>query len=156
MNWVWFLVLNMYNRLLPHTGPVFATQGQDEEVNPLLYLRPVVETRENRYAPTTQILPCGSATGRRVIEECFAAVPFRLSRFDAMVLLLHVVHCTEGKYAEAGPLYVRCLEIQGKVLGHDHPNLATTLHNAAALFTTRYELPGTARNVVCVGRALLD
>ena len=37
----------------------------------------------------------------------------------------------QGKYAEAGPLYERSLAIREKVLGPDHPDVATSLNNLA-------------------------
>ncbi|CAN0515401.1 unnamed protein product, partial [Ectocarpus sp. 12 AP-2014] len=37
----------------------------------------------------------------------------------------------QGKYSEAEPLYERCQAIDEKVLGPDHPSLATTLNNWA-------------------------
>ena len=40
----------------------------------------------------------------------------------------------QGKYEEAEPLYERCQAIMEKVLGPEHPSLATTLNNRAALF----------------------
>lgn len=39
----------------------------------------------------------------------------------------------QGKYEEA-PLYVRALEICEKLLGHDHPELATTLIRLAFVY----------------------
>ena len=41
----------------------------------------------------------------------------------------------QGKDAEAELLYERCQAIQQKVLGSEHPSLATTLNNRAALLT---------------------
>ncbi len=38
-----------------------------------------------------------------------------------------------GHYAEAEPLYERSLAIQEKVLGPEHPDVATSLENYAAL-----------------------
>ncbi|CAB1106625.1 unnamed protein product [Ectocarpus sp. CCAP 1310/34] len=38
-----------------------------------------------------------------------------------------------GKYAEADPLYLRAIEIGEKMLGPDHPDLATRLNNRAWL-----------------------
>ena len=46
---------------------------------------------------------------------------------------LALLYYTQGKYAEAEPLYTRALEIDEKALGPDHPNVATTLENYAAL-----------------------
>ena len=40
---------------------------------------------------------------------------------------------TQGKYAEAEPLYQRALAIWEKALGPEHPNVATSLENYAAL-----------------------
>ena len=50
-----------------------------------------------------------------------------------MVRLYHAVPATQGKYGEAGPLYERCQAIEEKVLGPEHPSLATTLGNRARL-----------------------
>ena len=46
-----------------------------------------------------------------------------------------VVLCTpcQGEYAKAGALYKRCQAIDEKVLGPEHPSVATTLHNRAGL-----------------------
>lgn len=41
---------------------------------------------------------------------------------------------TQGKYAEAEPLYTQALEILEKVLGPNHPNVATVLENMAELY----------------------
>ncbi len=39
----------------------------------------------------------------------------------------------QGKYAEAEPLYKRSLAIREKTLGSEHPQVATSLENYAAL-----------------------
>ena len=39
----------------------------------------------------------------------------------------------QGEYGKAGELYERCQAIKEKVLGPEHPSLATTLHNQAGL-----------------------
>jgi CHAT domain-containing protein/Tfp pilus assembly protein PilF len=39
-----------------------------------------------------------------------------------------------GRYSEAEPLYKRALAIREKVLGPDHPDVATSLNNLAALY----------------------
>ena len=39
----------------------------------------------------------------------------------------------QGRLDEAGPLYVRSLAIWEKVLGPDHPDVATALNNQAML-----------------------
>ena len=44
------------------------------------------------------------------------------------------LHRTQGKYAQAEPLYTRSLAIWEKALGPNHPDVATSLENMAALF----------------------
>ena len=53
--------------------------------------------------------------------------------------------CTtfQGKYAEAESLYERCQAIREKVLGPEHPHLATTLHNRAGLWQAQVRDDGT-------------
>ena len=48
---------------------------------------------------------------------------------------------SQGRYAEAEPLYKRSLEIREKKLGKDHPDVATALNNLAELYKSqgRYE-----------------
>ena len=41
--------------------------------------------------------------------------------------------CIRDRYSEAEPLYERCQKIEEKVLGPEHPSLATTLGNRASL-----------------------
>ena len=41
---------------------------------------------------------------------------------------------TQGQYAQADPLYKRTLAIYENALGPDHPNVATSLENFAALY----------------------
>ena len=45
---------------------------------------------------------------------------------------LAVVYDTEGKHAEADPLFKRSLAIKEKALGPNHPRLANFLQNYAA------------------------
>ena len=40
----------------------------------------------------------------------------------------------QGNYAEARPLYERSLAINEKALGPEHPSVAASLNNLAALF----------------------
>ena len=42
-----------------------------------------------------------------------------------------------GQYAEAIPLAQRALSIREKALGPDHPDLASSLENLAALYSTQ-------------------
>ena len=44
-------------------------------------------------------------------------------------------YCAQGRYSESEPLYQRALDIQERNLGADHPNLAATLDDLAALYT---------------------
>ena len=44
---------------------------------------------------------------------------------------------TQGKYAEAEPLYHRSLAILEKALGPEHPDVATSLNSLAALYDTQ-------------------
>ncbi len=46
---------------------------------------------------------------------------------------LALLYVTQGRYAEAEPLYQRSLAIWEKALGPEHPNVATSLENYAAL-----------------------
>ncbi len=43
------------------------------------------------------------------------------------------LHRDQGRYAEAEPLYQRSLAINEKALGPEHPDVARTLENYAAL-----------------------
>ncbi len=46
---------------------------------------------------------------------------------------LALLYKAQGHYAEAEPLYQRSLAIVEKALGPEHPDLATSLENYAAL-----------------------
>ena len=46
---------------------------------------------------------------------------------------LGVLYRAQGKYAEAEPLFKQALAIKKKVLGSEHPGVATSLENYAAL-----------------------
>ncbi len=43
------------------------------------------------------------------------------------------VYQAQGRYAEAEPLHKRALAIREKALGPDHPSVATSFNNLAAL-----------------------
>ena len=49
----------------------------------------------------------------------------------------------QGKYTEAEPLYARSQAILEKVLGPEHPNVASSLNNRAGLLSKQVR---TARN----------
>ncbi len=42
---------------------------------------------------------------------------------------LALVYSAQGRYAEAEPIYQRSLAIFEKALGHEHPDLATSVEN---------------------------
>ncbi len=46
---------------------------------------------------------------------------------------LAALYDSQGKYAEAEPLYRRALAIREKALGPEHPSVATALENYAGL-----------------------
>ncbi len=54
-------------------------------------------------------------------------------RLGGTLYALALLYNTQGRYAEAEPLYKRALAIWEKALGPDHPNVATTLENYAAV-----------------------
>lgn len=47
--------------------------------------------------------------------------------------LYYDIHCMQGQFPDAEPLYERCHVILEKVLGAEHPDLATILNNRAEL-----------------------
>jgi tetratricopeptide (TPR) repeat protein len=51
--------------------------------------------------------------------------------------LAKVLFKTQGKYAEAEPLYQRSLEIKEKTLGENHSSVAIGLNNLAELYKTQ-------------------
>src|SRR5215472_15865496 len=48
---------------------------------------------------------------------------------------LAVLYSAQGKYVEAEPLFKRALAIQEKALGLEHPDVAATMENYAALLS---------------------
>ena len=51
------------------------------------------------------------------------------------------LYYSQGKYEEAEPLYLQALELTRKLLGEEHPNVASSLNNLAGLYMSqgRYE-----------------
>jgi tetratricopeptide (TPR) repeat protein len=47
---------------------------------------------------------------------------------------LALLYDTQGKYAEAEPLYLRALAISEKVFGPEHPHVAPILNNLASIY----------------------
>ena len=54
----------------------------------------------------------------------------------------------QGEYAKAGELYERCQAIDEKVLGPEHPSLATTLHSRAGLLEAQVRAGGVVKGNV--------
>ena len=53
-----------------------------------------------------------------------------------------MLYRTQGKYAEAEPLYKRALAIREKTLGREHPDVAQSLNYLAGLNgSVRMKLP---------------
>ena len=52
---------------------------------------------------------------------------------DVIRSLANRIRVAEGRYSEAEPLYARALTIREKTLDPEHPDLATSLENYAAL-----------------------
>lgn len=82
----------------------------------------------------------GASTCGRVAQKSRAwllkRILLRSSRFDFLSPIYDITALSaefQGKYAEAERLYERCQAIEEKVLGPEHPSLATTLHNRASL-----------------------
>ncbi|MHC4459738.1 MAG: tetratricopeptide repeat protein [Planctomycetota bacterium] len=47
------------------------------------------------------------------------------------------VYQVQGRYAEAESLLKRSLQVREKVLGSDHPKVATSLNNLGALYDSQ-------------------
>ena len=47
---------------------------------------------------------------------------------------LALLYTSQGRYAEAEPLFKRALAIREKALGPDHPDVASCLNNLAILY----------------------
>ncbi|TYT73011.1 tetratricopeptide repeat protein, partial [Microcystis aeruginosa] len=47
--------------------------------------------------------------------------------------LAHLYH-SQGRYTEAEPLYREALDLRKRLLGDNHPDVATSLNNLAALY----------------------
>ena len=50
---------------------------------------------------------------------------------------LAVLYQSQGRYADAEPLYKRSLAIREKALGPDHPDVGTSLNNLAGLYQSQ-------------------
>ena len=53
----------------------------------------------------------------------------------------------QGKYSEAEPLYLRSLEIRERQLGADHPDVAQSLNNLAALYHNTQRHPQALQSI---------
>ena len=53
------------------------------------------------------------------------------------------VYYSQARYSEAGPLYVECLELRKRLLGHDHADVASSVNNLIILFMAQARLNET-------------
>ena len=65
---------------------------------------------------------------RKCLKKCFSAMLSSVSKLNTL-RLYHTVHCTQGKFSEADPLYERCQQLMEKVFSPEDPSLAITLNN---------------------------
>jgi tetratricopeptide (TPR) repeat protein len=47
------------------------------------------------------------------------------------------LHCKQGRYAEAEPLYRQALQLRRSLLGEEHPDVAESLNNLASLYSSQ-------------------
>ncbi|MDZ8087166.1 MAG: tetratricopeptide repeat protein, partial [Nostoc sp. DedQUE12b] len=47
---------------------------------------------------------------------------------------LALLYYSQGRYSEAEPFYIQALALWRKLLGEEHPSLATSLNNLALLY----------------------
>jgi tetratricopeptide (TPR) repeat protein len=57
--------------------------------------------------------------------------------FASTLSNLAYLYDSQGRYAEAEPLYLQALELSKRLLGEDHPNVATSLNNLAYLYESQ-------------------
>ena len=57
-----------------------------------------------------------------------------------------MLYRTQGRYADAEPLYKRALAIREKALGPDHPDVATSLNNLASFTAIKAAMPTPSRS----------
>ncbi len=50
---------------------------------------------------------------------------------------LALLYSSQGRYTEAEPLYQEALSLSKKLLGQDHPDVATSLNNLALLYSSQ-------------------
>jgi tetratricopeptide (TPR) repeat protein len=50
---------------------------------------------------------------------------------------LALLYDSQGRYAEAEPLYQQALEMTKRLLGEEHPSVATSLNNLAGLYNSQ-------------------
>lgn len=63
-------------------------------------------------------------------------------RIDTSLHPFLCIFLSQGKYDEALPLYRECLDIREKVLGPEHPEVASCLYNIGLVF--RLQVGGAA------------
>jgi tetratricopeptide (TPR) repeat protein len=62
-------------------------------------------------------------------------------QFASNLSRLATLYYSQGRYEDAEPLYVQALELSKRLLGENHPDVATSLNNLAGLYKSqgRYE-----------------
>ncbi|MBC1299537.1 tetratricopeptide repeat protein, partial [Nostoc sp. UCD122] len=50
---------------------------------------------------------------------------------------LALLYNSQGRYSEAEPLYIQALALWRKLLGKEHPSVATSLNNLALLYNSQ-------------------
>ena len=115
----------------PH-APSPVLQGNYAEAEPL-YKRTqeIFEQSLGRDHPNVPTITDNRAW---LLRKCSSAVFFH---FHPKIRLYHAVHCIQGNYAEAEPLYERSQAIREKVLGPEHPDVAQSLNNRAELLKSQ-------------------
>ena len=54
-----------------------------------------------------------------------------------ITLICYASYNNQGRYSEAEPLYQQALELRKKLLGEEHPDVATSLNNLAGLYNNQ-------------------
>ena len=115
-------------------------EASDKDVDAARRLKEVAEERflsaaaskaENGDLKWTQLDYCAAA---EYYQEAVELLPRRYNEQLADYLnAAGLAYNKAGRYSEAEPLYKRSLQIMERVLGPDHPNVATVLENYADL-----------------------
>ena len=123
---------------------LFTAQGKHDEAVP--HIKHAIKISTKAFGadhPNVAVVLSNLATlfrGRVLVQQCVCrAVEILMS---VLLTCVCIPPADQGKYDEAEPLFKRSLEINEKVYGPDHPDVARGLNNLGAL------LAGTFINVV--------